>query len=85
MYGFKMGDTSWQDSLFDVWALIMDTGIQYYALYKKPRFLAAMCAVFGMAFAAVLQGLCMYSVLCIDNHSPMYQYPCLGICDLLIY
>jgi hypothetical protein len=56
MYGSQMGDTSWQDCLFDVWALIINTGIQYYAVFRIPRYISAMCTVFGLTFAAVLTG-----------------------------
>mmetsp|Transcript_4221 Transcript_4221/g.5566 ORF Transcript_4221/g.5566 Transcript_4221/m.5566 type:complete len:1055 (-) Transcript_4221:132-3296(-) len=63
MYGVRVGDTDWKDSMFDVWSLIMDTGIQYYAVHNSPRFLAAICTIMGLLFAAVLTGFVVDAVM----------------------
>ena len=56
MYGAKRGDTDWRDCFFDVWSLIMDTGIEYYAIEDWPRVIASLSTVTGLLFASVLTG-----------------------------
>ena len=56
MYGEVWGDSTWDQALWDVWALVVDTGIQYYALYGKNRAIAAVATIQGLMFAAVLTG-----------------------------
>ncbi len=63
MYGKHVGDTTYLEAFWDVWALIMDTGIQYYALYTMPRFVAALSTVMGLLFAAVLTGFVVDAVM----------------------
>ena len=63
MYGKHVGDTTYLEAFWDVWALIMDTGIQYYALYTRPRFVAALSTVMGLLFAAVLTGFVVDAVM----------------------
>ena len=56
MYGFEWGDTAWLECVWDSWSLLMDTGIQYYALQEKTRSIGAVATIMGTMFAAVLTG-----------------------------
>ena len=63
MYGEEWGDSEFVECIWDVWALVMDTGIQYYALYPYARLIGAVTTVMGTMFAAVLTGFVVDAVM----------------------
>lgn len=56
VYGEKIGDTTYLECLWDVYALVSDTGIQYYALNSYNRAISAIVTFMGLMFAATLTG-----------------------------
>ena len=57
------GDSTWAQTVWDVWALIMDTGTQSYAMQPETRIIAAFTTIAGLMFAAVLTGGKMLALL----------------------
>jgi hypothetical protein len=58
-----MGDSAFLECLWDVYALVSDTGIQYYALYSYNRFIGAIVTFMGLMFAATLTGFVVNAVM----------------------
>lgn len=56
VYGERLGDTAYLECLWDVYALVSDTGIQYYVLHSYNRAIGAVVTFMGLMFAATLTG-----------------------------
>ena len=63
MYGKLTRDTPYVECFWEIWAILLDGGIQFYAPFSKSRSMAAVSTLIGLIFAAILTGFVVDAVM----------------------